>query len=169
MNENVQNPPSNSQNFQITAMNKRENSSNYIHLVVLTFLTVAMMIISAVVLRNFISAVTILFCGVALMLYYVQKPQPVIVQANEANLVVGSEIIKWDKIKAWDIVEGQNLTEVYIITTKITTPNITFYIPKSNFHSYNQFLDIMYANADFQKDLAFENNFQNILRIIGLK
>jgi hypothetical protein len=169
MNETAQNQPALASNFQITAINKRENPNNYIYLIVLTFVTIGMMLVSALIFKNIISAVTILLCAVALMLYYIQKPQSIVVELSEQNLIVSGEIIALDKVKAWDIVEGFDLTEVYIITSKITAPTITFYLPKADFHSYNKFLDIMYENAEFQKDLAFANNFQNILRIIGLK
>jgi hypothetical protein len=169
MNETAPNLPSRAINFQITAINKRDNPNNYISLIVLTFVTIGMMLVSALIFKNIISAITIMLCAVALMLYYIQKPKPIMIETSEESLIVSSEVIPWDKVKSWDIVEGFDLTEVYIITSKITSPSITFYLSKSNFHSYNKFLDIMYERADFQKDLAFENNFQNILRIIGLK
>jgi hypothetical protein len=169
MNESAQNLPITGSRFQITAINKRENPNNYISLIVLTFLTIGMMLVSALIFRNIISAVTILLCAVALMLYFIQKPKPITVETNDNELIVSGEMVAWDKVKAWDIVEGFNLTEVFIITSKITAPSITFYLPKADFHSYNKFLDIMYERAEFQKDLAFANNFQNILRIIGLK
>jgi hypothetical protein len=169
MNEKAQKQLFAQENFQISAINKRENSNNYIYLIVLTFVTIGMMLISTLIFRNFISAITILLCTVVLMLYYIQKPKTILVQTNDEKLIVGNESIFWKSVKAWDIVEGSELTEVFIITSNVISPSITFYLLKSNFHNYNTFLDIMYDRALFQKDLAFTNNFQNILRIIGLK
>ena len=157
------------QSFNITAYNKRENKSNIYQIVGLSFLTVAMMITSYIVFNNFITAVTILICSIALFLFFLQKPVPVVVSYGEKSILINGEAITWDKIKAWDMIEYQDLTEIDIVTTKVTNTYITFYIKKSNFHDYNQFLDYLYQYTQFQKDLAYSNNFQNFLRIVGLK
>jgi hypothetical protein len=160
---------SNPTNFNITAYNKRNNKNNLYQIVGLSFLTVAMMIVSAIVFRNLITAVALLVCSIALFLYFLQKPNPVIVNYDQNGLQIAGEILPWDKATGWDMIEYGSLTEINITTTKLTNTYITFYINKSNFHDYNRFLDYMYQNCDFQNGLAYSNNFQNFLRIIGLK
>ena len=157
------------QSFNITAYNKRENKSNIYQIIGLSFLTVAMMIISYFVFNNFITAVTLLLCSIALFLFFLQKPVPVVVSYDEKRILINGEIITWEKIKAWDMIEYESLTEIDIVTTKVTNTYITFYINKSNFHDYNRFLDYLYQYAQFQKNMAYANNFQNFLRIVGLK
>jgi hypothetical protein len=159
----------NLQTFSITAQNKRENKNNLYHIIGLSFFTVTMMITSYFVFANFITAVTLLLCSSALFLYFLQKPAPVIVNYNQAGISLGGETLAWEKIKAWDMIEYEGLTEIDIVTSKFTNTYITFYVNKANFHDYNRFLDYLYQNAEFQKDLAYSNNFQNFLRIVGLK
>jgi hypothetical protein len=159
----------NLQNLNITAYSKRENKSNFYQIIGLSFLTVAMMIVSAIVFRNLITAVTLLVCSIALFLYFLQKPTATIVEYNQEAIKIGGDIFEWSKLKAWDMIEYEGLTEIDIVTTKLTNTYITFYVNKSNFHDYNRFLDYLYQYAEFQKDLAYSNNFQNFLRIIGLK
>jgi hypothetical protein len=158
-----------SQNLSITIYNKRENKNNFYQIVGLSFFTVAMMIVSAIVFRNLLTGVALLVCSIALFLYFLQKPIASVVEYNQDAIKIGGEIIAWDKIKGWDMIEYEGLTEIDIVTSKITNTYITFYVYKSNFHDYNRFLDCLYQNADFQKDLAYSNNFQNFLRIVGLK
>jgi hypothetical protein len=162
-------PSANSQNFSIRAYNKRKNK-NYLYQVIgLVFLTIVMMITSYFVFANLITAATLLLCSIALFLFFLQKPSVIMVNYNDQGLMVGGENIIWQKIKAWDMVEYDGLTEIDIVTTKFSNTYITFYVNKSNFHDYNRFLDYMYQYADFQKDLAYSDNFQNFLRIVGLK
>jgi hypothetical protein len=156
-------------NFSITAHNKRENKNNFYQIIGLSFLTVAMMIVSAIVFRNLITAVALLVCSIALFLYFLQKPTAIIISYNDKGISIGGDTFEWSKLKAWDMIEYGDLTEIDIVTTKLTNTYITFYVNKSNFHDYNRFLDYMYQYAEFQKDLAYSNNFQNFLRIIGLK
>jgi hypothetical protein len=157
------------QNFSITAYNKRENKNNLYQIIGLSFFSVAMMIVSAIVFRNLITAVALLVCSIALFLYFLQKPNAMVVTYNDKGLSLNGEDIAWGKIKAWDMVEYDNLTEIYVTTSKLTSTYISFYINKSNFHDYNRFLDYMYQNSEFQKELAYSNSFQNFLRIVGLK
>ena len=163
MNSTPNLPNNSDQSYTIIAYNKPESKSNIYQIVGLSFLTVAMMITSYIVFNNFITAVTLLLCSVALFLFFLQKSVPVVVNYNDRYIQINGEIITWEKIKAWDMIEYQDLTEIDIITTKIVNTYVTFYIKKSNFHDYNRFLDSMYQNADFQKDLAYSNNFQNFL------
>ncbi len=157
------------QSFNITAYNKRENTSNIYQIVGLSFFTIAMMITSYFVFNNFITAVALLLCSIALFLFFLQKPTAIIINYNVQSIIINGEAITWEKIKAWDMIEYEGLTEIDITTSKITNSYITFYINKSNFHDYNRFLDYLYQYAQFQKDLAYSNNFQNFLRIVGLK
>lgn len=168
------NPNLNMQNqstpiFTITAYNKRQNPNNIYQIIGLSVLTIAMMIVSAIVFRNLITALALLVCSIALFLYFLQKPAPVVITYNQNGIVRDDEILAWDKIIAWDMIEYESLTEINITTSKLTDTYITFYVNKANFHDYNRFLDNMYQYASFQKDLAYCNNFQNFLRIIGLK
>lgn len=156
-------------NFSITAYNKRENKNNIYQIIGLSFFTIAMMIVSAIVFRNLITAVALLVCSIALFLFYLQKPTKIVVGYNENELNVNGDSFQWEKIKAWDMIEYEGITEIDITTTKLVNTYITFYINKANFHDYNRFLDYMYQNAEFKKDLAYSNNFQNFLRIVGLK
>jgi hypothetical protein len=159
----------NLQNYRITAYNKRENINNLYHIIGLSVFTVAMMIVSAIVFRNLITAIALLVCSIALFLYFLQKPTSIVVVYSDKGIVVNGELFSWDKIQAWDMLEYEGLTEIDIVTSKLTNTYITFYVNKSNFHDYNRFLDYMYQNANFQKDLAHSSSFQNFLRIIGLK
>jgi predicted acyltransferase len=155
--------------FSITAYNKRENKNSLYQIIGLSFLTIAMMIVSAIVFRNIITAATLLVCSIALFLFFLQKPNAVIIEYNEKGIVISGEFFEWSKLIAWDMIEYEGLTEIDLITSTITNAYITFYVNKSNFHDYNRFLDYLYQNSEFKKDYAYSNNFQNFLRIVGLK
>jgi hypothetical protein len=155
--------------FSLTAYNKRANQNNFYQIVALSFLTVAMMIVSAIVFRNLITAAGLLICSIALFLFYLQKPTPITINYDDKKLSINGISFEWDSVKAWDVIEYGDLTEIDITTTKFVNTYITFYLKKSNFHDYNRFLDCMYQNAEFQKGLSYSNSFQNFLRIVGLK
>ena len=156
-------------NFSIIAYNKRENKNSFYQIIGLSFLTVAMMVVSGIVFGNRITATTLLICSIALLLYFLQKPFPLVINYNHRLLRINNQEFAWESIKAWDMVEYDDLTEIYIVTSKFTNTYISFYINKSNFHDYNRFLDYLYQYSEFKKNLAYSDNIQNFLRIVGLK
>ncbi len=157
------------QNIQIVGRDKSKDMSNTIVLPLFAVGVIVVMVGSYIAFGNYFGTISSFLAGVMVVIFYLQPPKTIKITLNELGIVVDESPFLWKNILEWGALEIDNCYEIMMLTNKITSQYVTFYIPKIHFQQYSLFTSVMYSKVKYSNDLNKSNSVQNLLRLMGLK
>ncbi len=149
-------------------MNKHKTLSVFNPRLLLLFLIgLGLTAISFFVYRNLIIVVTTLISTVLVFLILRGKVREIDIEINEQGFIYEKDKVKWEDCIAWSIVDlGEDLE--FVIQTTGFTKNFYYFYTKDNSEISKEFINYLSQQAVYDENVAYRNQFHNLLRYFDL-
>lgn len=112
--------------------------------------------IIAIWLGNYVFAIFIIASGGCLILFTFRKPEDIDFGISNDGVKFGNEIRPWDKIKSFDIKQGDPYAKLMVETTRSFLPIFTIPLPKDLMDD----VEIEFSKVVSQKEIAESQSMQ---------
>jgi hypothetical protein len=125
-------------------------------------------IFSYIVYQNIIVTVTLAACTIASYILVSQPPTTMTIKIDEEGVNIDQEIISWENLVAWAMVDlGDDLE--FIIATNNPIKDYYFFYINENLPEVRQLLQILTQYLAYDTEIISKNKTHNIMRTLGLK
>lgn len=129
---------------------------------------IVLSILSYIVYQNIIVTVTLTACTIASYILISQPPRDILVEISEEGLNIDEELITWENLVAWAMVDlGDDLE--FIIASNNPIKDYYFFYINENLPEVKQLLQILTQFLAYDIEIINKNKTHNILRNFGLK
>jgi hypothetical protein len=125
-------------------------------------------ILTYVAYQNLVVTTTMIVCTVAAYIILSQPPKNIKIKIGEEGLVINTELLNWQNILGWAIVDlGGNL-EIVVQTTNFAKDFYYFYLKKQE-PEVNKLIESMAQYLPYDERIVQKNKVHVWLRNWGLK
>lgn len=154
--------------FNISARSKYLDLSKSFRGFYVLILGIFLSILTYLIYQNLIVTVTMGISTIAAFIITSQPPKKIEIKISEQGLDISGEIVQWQYIIGWAMVDlGEDL-EFVVQTSKFVKDFYYFYVHEED-PKVKQLLQIFTQFAPYDETITTKNQSHNILRNFGLK
>ena len=152
------------------AKNKKADSFLKPAMFVVMAICAVLTTISVFYLQNYFTSFSLILATIFLVYSYWLPVKEIKIEINDIGLSVNETLTNWNKVIKWDRLDYQEYVEMSIATKNLSQPYVSWYFDRTNYQSIEIFESAMkYYKIPQEEGMSTKDNFQNLLRILGLR
>jgi hypothetical protein len=152
------------------AKNKKADSFLKPSMFIVMAVCLLLVLLSIFYFQNYFATFSLFLATFFLMYSYWSPTKEIKIAISDNGLSVNETPNSWNKIIKWDKLDSEEYIEITLATKNVSQPYVNWYFLKTNYQSIEIFESAMqYYKIPREDGMATKDNFQNLLRILGLR